>query len=151
MSGTTIELNHVVSCNFLDKEPDEEVTSEEGPNNDFSYFDCFNKRGLHCIHLNVLSLPPKIHELRHIVQKTSASIIGITESWLNSTILNSEINIPGYIVVRQDRNREGEGVCIFIKEDLAFNHRKDLYHEKLEMVWVEIVFPHCFHLLSSQI
>ena len=123
------------------------MTSEEGPNTDFSYFDCFNKRGLHCIHLNARSLLPKIHELRHIVQKTSAFIIGITESWLDSTISDSEINIPGYIVVRQDRNREGGGVCIFIKEDLAFNHRKDLYHEKLEMVWVEILFPHCKPLL----
>ena len=88
---------------------DEEVRSEEGPNTDFSYFDCFNKRGLHCIHLNAPSFLPKIHELRHIVQKTSASIIGITESWLDSTISDSEINIPGYIVVRQDRNREGGG------------------------------------------
>ena len=94
-----------------------------------------------------VSLLPKIHELRHIVQNTIASIIGITASWLDSTISDSEINIPGYIVVRQDRNREGGGVCIFIKEDLAFNLRKDLYHEKLEMVWVEILFPHCKPLL----
>ena len=47
-----------IYVNFLDKEPDEEVTSEEGPNTDFSYFDCFNKRGLHCIHLNARCLLP---------------------------------------------------------------------------------------------
>ena len=123
------------------------MTSKEGPNTDFSYFDCFNKKGLHCIHLNVRSLLPKIHEPRHIVQKTSASMIGITESWLDSTISDSENNIPGYIVVRQDRNREGGGVCIFIKEDLAFNDRKDLYQKKLEMVWLGILFPHCKPLL----
>ena len=39
--------------------------------------------------------------------------------------------------------RGGGGACIFIKEDLAFNHIKYLYHEKLEMVRVEILFPHC--------
>ena len=41
----------------------------------------------------------------------------------------------------------GGGVCIFIKEDLPFNHRKYLYHEKLEMVLVEIYF-HTLNLFS---
>ena len=98
---------------LLYKELDKEVTSEEGPNTDFSYFDCYNKRGLHCIHLNARSLLTKIHELRHIFQKTSASRMGITDSWLDSTISDSEVNIPGYIAAWQDINREGGRVCIF--------------------------------------
>ena len=41
----------------------------------------------------------------------------------------------------------GEEFVFFLKKGLAFNHRKDIYHEKLEMVWVEILFPHCKPLL----
>ena len=59
----------------------------------------FNKRGLHLIHLNINSLLSKIDELREIARKTTATVIGITESKLDGSVLDEEINI--------DRNRHG--------------------------------------------
>ena len=52
----------------------------------------FSKKGLHFIHLNINSLLPEIDELRDIVKKTNASIIGITERKLDSSV--TEFIIP---------------------------------------------------------
>ena len=80
--------------------------------------------------------------IRLIANKTNASIIGITESWLDNTVNDSEISIPGYCVVRRDRDRNGGGVCVYVKSDMAYNVRPDLAHDNLEMVWVELLLPH---------
>ena len=49
------------------------------------------KRGMHFIHININSLVRKIDELRYIVNITNSSIIGISETKLDETILPSEL------------------------------------------------------------
>lgn len=105
-------------------------------------FQHFRKRGLHFIHLNIRSILPKIDELREIAIKTRAAVFGITETWLDESVFDSEIIIPGYSIVRRDRNREGGGVCLFIRNNLTFNNRIDLYIDDLEALWIEILLPH---------
>lgn len=106
-----------------------------------SMFECFRKKGLHCLHLNVRSLPPKIDELRLIAQSTNAAVIGVSETWLDETVNDSEIEIPNYNIQRMDRNRDGGGVCIYIRADLAYNPRMDLHHNDIESTWVDILLP----------
>ena len=69
-----------------------------------------DKCGLHLIHLNINMVLPKIDELREIAKKTRATVIGLTETKLDATILDSEVNIEGYELIRSDRNRHGGGV-----------------------------------------
>ena len=74
----------------------------------------FKQRGLHFIHLNINSLLPKIDELRLIALETKAAIIGISESKIDDTVLDAEIEIEGYALIISDRNRHGGGiVCTF--------------------------------------
>ena len=87
------------------------------------------------------SLCPKISELKIIASEIKPSIFGISESWLDDSVTNREIEIPGFSVIRNDRNRDGGGVCIYVKSSLAFNQRVDLHDPKLEAVWVEILLP----------
>lgn len=84
------------------------------------HYQCFSKKGMHFIHLNARSLLPKISELRYLANKTTAAIISVTETWLDSSVTNSEIKIEGYSIVRRDRNRHGGGVCTYIYERYAF-------------------------------
>ena len=104
-------------------------------------FDCFKRRGLHFIHLNTRSLPPKISELRLLARKTSAAVIAISESWMDHSVTDSEISIEGYSALRNDRNRHGGGVCVYIKNDIAFNPRLDLHNDKNEALWFELLLP----------
>ena len=72
-------------------------------------------RGLHFCHLNVNSLLSKIDELRDITNCIRPAILGITESKLDSSVTNTEVNINGYSIIRNDRNRNGGGVACYIE------------------------------------
>ena len=75
---------------------------------DLDIWNPFKNRGLHFIHININSLYSKIDEVRDIVFRTKAAVIGISESKLDDTFNDSEVKIPGYSVLRCDRNRHGE-------------------------------------------
>ena len=47
--------------------------------------------------------------------------ICLCETFLNSSILNAEIFMPGFVVCRCDRaDRPGGGLCIYIKDSIMF-------------------------------
>jgi len=106
-----------------------------------SEYKIFKNRGLHFLHVNVRSLLPKIEDIRLLAQNSRAACIGISETWLDKTVSDSEINIQNYNIIRRDRDRHGGGVCLFIHSELAFNTRSDLLHENLEAIWEEILLP----------
>ena len=124
---------------------DKEIASFDDKTNNDAYktdpvadWKAFNKRGLHLIHLNINSLLSKIDELREIARKTRATVIGITESKLDGSVLDGEINIDGYELVRSDRNRHGGGVACCIRSDISFNVRGDFSSEN---IFLEILLP----------
>ena len=96
--------------------------------------------GLHFLHININSLLPKIDELKGIANKTKAAIIGITESKLDHTVSDLEVNLPGYDILRCDRNRNGGGVACYIRKDLCFNTRA-LNCKEIENIIFDILLP----------
>lgn len=104
-------------------------------------FESFKNKGLHIIHINSRSLISKLEEIKILAFKTKAAIICVTETWLDDSVAEPEIEIKGYQVIRKDRNRKGGGVCLYIKTSLAFNQRNDLEIEELEAIWCEILLP----------
>ena len=103
-------------------------------------YHCFKERGLHFVHLNINSILPKIDELRLIAQNTNAAVIGLTETKLDETILNEEIEINGYTLDRCDRNRKGGGVACYIRNDISFNIRENFSNE-IENIFLDILLP----------
>ena len=89
----------------------------------------FNKRGLHLIRLNINSLLSKIDELHAIAKNSRSTLIGMTESKLDETVLDGEINIGGYELVRSDRNIHGGGVACHIRSDVSFDVRGNFSSE----------------------
>ena len=70
-----------------------------------NHWKAFQCKGLHFLHINVNSVLPKIDELKLIANKSNATILGISETKLDKTIMDSELNIEGYDLIRSDRNR----------------------------------------------
>ena len=101
----------------------------------------FRKRGMHFLHININSILPKVEELRQIAKLSDASIIGISESKLDETVLDGEICIDGYKLIRADRNRNGGGVACYIKSDIALNQRKD-FSTDIENIFFDILLPY---------
>ena len=92
-------------------------------------------RGLHFCYLNINSLLSKTDELRDITNYIIPAILGITESKLDSSVTNAELNINGYSIIRNDRNRNGGGVACYISTMLTF------FHILLNMFFFEILIP----------
>ena len=76
-----------------------------------------NYNKLNCFYTNARSVINKLEELELYVHEEKPHIIGITETWGNSKIENSEISFDGYQTFRKDRkNRIGGGVLLYNKK-----------------------------------
>ena len=92
--------------------------------------------------MNINSLLKHIDELRVLLANSSIDILAINESKIDDSIPDNEINIVGYIMVRNDRNRNGGGVVLYITDTISFSERKDLVPEPLEMICIEVHTGH---------
>ena len=99
-----------------------------------------NTRGLQFCHLNVNSLLSKIGELRDTTNYIKPVMLGITESKLDCSVTNTEVNINGHRINRNDRNRNGGGVACYTRRDLCFNMR-NIFSSSIEHAFFEILIP----------
>ena len=76
-------------------------------------YELFTKKGLHFLHINARSLLAKLSDARLLVRRTKAAVLAVTETWLDDSVTNAEIEIDGYIVHRRDRNGM-EVVCVYL-------------------------------------
>ena len=91
--------------------------------------------------LNIVSLPKHIDELRIFISDQTLDILAINETSLDSSINNQEINLPGYDIIRKDRNRNGGGVCIYIRSSINYKLRTSIVPDTLECLCIEICKP----------
>ena len=117
--------------------PDPSHINQTSDNNEW---DVSKARGLHLIHINIKSLLPKIEEFRRIACQSNAALIGISESKLDNSIFDSEVEIDGYNTLRFDRNRHGGGVACYVRNDLSFTKRNYFPHD-IETIFIEIFLP----------
>ena len=101
------------------------------------------RRGLKIIHQNVQSLRSKINELRLLCTslQNGIHILTLSETWLNESILDSEISIPDYNLFRLDRGENGGAVAVYARKELSFVRRDDLEMEGVEGLWLELFLP----------
>ena len=71
---------------------------------------------------------------------SNASLIGISESKLDSTILDSEIEIKNFDLIRADRSRKGGGVACYIRKSLSYN-LKEKFCPNTESIFIDIFLP----------
>ncbi|XP_045107676.1 uncharacterized protein LOC123515047 [Portunus trituberculatus] len=131
---------NVEICNDLN-EGNEHPDITTPSKSDSKIYESFNNKGLHIIHINSRSLMNKLEEVRLLALKTNAAVMCISETWLDDSVTNNEIEISGYQVIRKDRNRNGGGVCMYIKSCLTFNQRNDIDTDGLEVIWCEVLLP----------
>ena len=95
-----------------------------------------------CILLfNARSLSNKVDDLIIRTQSRPSDIIVITETWLDNHTSDSAIHIPGYSVIRQDRDANGGGVAIFYKSDLQVVLKNDMKIQGIKTNILSCTFP----------
>ena len=84
---------------------------------------------------NMMSLAPKIDELRCFVNDTKPDLISLTKTWINDSV-SDHLNIPGYNMVLKNRTSGIHGgVGLYIRNSIKFQALPDLYHPELEVLW----------------
>ena len=82
-------------------------------------------------------------------------ILGVSETWLNSSLDDNMLNIQNYNIIRNDRSwnddvtntnskvKRGGGVCMYIKNNIKFStHALEMYNvscRNIECQWVKIL------------
>jgi hypothetical protein len=99
------------------------------------------KRGFKLTSLFIASLIKHIDELRILLVNYPVDILPINETKLDNSINDCEIHIPGYEILRRDRDRHGGGVCFYIRTTINFSIREDLKFKNVENLCVEIRKP----------
>ena len=67
---------------------------------------------LHIIHFNARGLLPKLPEVYTLVVEFNAAIVCMTETWLDDSVMDSEIELSGYVVQRKIRRR-----CVYVYQE----------------------------------
>lgn len=79
-----------------------------------------NFSGLNISLLNTRSLYPKFDEIIHLISGVKLDILCFVETWLSDHISDAAIDIPGFTIIRKDRNvadkKWGGGICIYISD-----------------------------------
>ena len=71
-------------------------------------------------HLNIRSLKSREHRflLQHTIADHDFDIFTISETWLDSTVDNQVVQIPGFVFFRQGRgeHKSGGGLAVYIRD-----------------------------------
>ena len=75
--------------------------------------------------------------------------VALDDKDINS-ISNTEVEIGGYEIIRQDRNRNGGGVAIYLRNNISYVKRSDdLISEHAEPLCLEIKKPKSKPIVST--
>ncbi|CAB4038401.1 Hypothetical predicted protein, partial [Paramuricea clavata] len=86
---------------------------------------------------NVRSIINKIDELQLVAQINQVEVICITESWLNTSVVDSMISLSNFIQFRNDRTYScGGGVSIYIKEEIYCRRLEHFEDSAIESLWL---------------
>ena len=100
--------------------------------------------GLKLVHLNIRSLKNNAHflELRKFTKFNKIDVLTVSETWLNTSVTNKEIEIEGYKLHRLDRlHKKGGGVCAYIRKDIKSLVLKDLSYiseTNFHQLWIKL-------------
>ena len=95
-------------------------------------------------HLNICSLKNREHYIliRELVMENDFDIFTISETWLNKTVADVEVEFPGYTIHRLDREKKlGGGVCAYVKEGYKIdrlNELSSISDSGLHQMWLKI-------------
>ena len=87
--------------------------------------------------VNIFHMMTHFDELKLFIETNKPDFIDISGTKLDKTINDCDICVPGYRVIRNDRNYNGGRVLVYLNESLNFKHRGNLDFD-IESISVEV-------------
>lgn len=96
---------------------------------------------LNALHLNIRSLLSKFFIFKNVILASNFDVICLSETWLSKSVSDSEIEIPGFDLYREDRpDQSYGGVAIYAKSSLRVRRLDGQpKNDVIEQIWVEMV------------
>ena len=102
-------------------------------------------KSLSVIHVNTRSLLRHFDDIATLVATKRPHILALSETWLDDSVSDAEILLPGYSLFRFDRNRCGGGVALYFLNGLTCSLLScGATPSGVEFLWVSVVCS-CFH------
>ena len=103
------------------------------------------EKGIILTHQNLRSINNKFAEVQIRLTGSSIDVHSFSETWLHKDIADSEIYIPGYSIIRTDRNtnKTGGGVCLYYKNNRTVRTLVSLSTNDYEVLFVELKLDRC--------
>lgn len=79
----------------------------------------------------------KKEDIEVFMLEKNIDILGLGETWLDETITNDTLAIPGFKIFRSDRNRSGGGVLFYYSESLSCEF-VNINAPSVECVWLKL-------------
>lgn len=126
------------ACDSSVRNPSEKTCRKNDVNQGIELNPNLKKRGMKFAHayVNIATLFGHYTDMEVLLDEAKVDVFAVTESRLDSTILDSQI--CGYVCYRKDRNRNGGRCAVFVKNKWPSKRIIDLEVDSLEMVCVEI-------------
>ena len=87
----------------------------------------------------MMSLAPKLDELRVSITNSNVAVVCITETWLNEHIEDHVVSVAGYHIARRDRKFiQHGGVCTYVRDSIRFKTVDYLMNDDFEVLWLQI-------------
>ena len=109
-----------------------------------------SKKGMKFVHQNIRGLSKNFDLLQEfITEHSQVDIVSLSETHLGRYSLEENVcKLDGYLFIGRSRSKgSGGGVGIYEKENIIFERRKDLEHDTLETLWIEIFIKNAKSIL----
>ena len=88
--------------------------------------------------INIDSVLGHIDQLRILLDQEKPRIMCLNETRFDLSISDSLVNVDNYQIIRNDRDRHGGGVAVYVHESISYKIRSDLMPDNLEVVTLQI-------------
>ena len=88
-------------------------------------------------HLRINLLRNKFESIKPIISP-NFDIFLVSETKLDESFQNNQFTTSGYRMFRQDRNYFDGGLCIYVKENIAFRQLNLHLDKEIEAIYIEI-------------
>ncbi len=107
-----------------------------------------NTKGITIGSLNIRSVTRKIDELQILLNRSNIDVLALNETFLNASIFDGELAVPGYRAFRHDRlassgKIHGGGILVYCKEgrDITPIDGGTYCTANIESMWLELKLP----------
>ena len=114
-------------------------------------------KGIKILHLNTRSILPKMEQLRTCLVSSHIDIITISETWLKRHINSGLLSLPGYSILRQDRDlskstkKRGGELLTYIQTATCPSYKPldklSISDKHIEAQWTQIIRKHCKNIV----